>query len=92
MSGNQVGRRTAEKAKIICPPPSGVDIIIKEVYGLTALYRYIYAVKGTILSHFSRTKMTLKTTAKVNKLDAGTPSCTQPPKPFSIVSMQYSQH
>ena len=28
MSGNQVGRRTAEKAKIICPPPSGVDIII----------------------------------------------------------------
>ena len=27
MSGNQVGRRTAEKAKIICPPPSGVDII-----------------------------------------------------------------
>ena len=36
--------------------------------------------------------MTLKTIAKVNKLDAGTPSCTQPPKPFSIVSMQYSQH
>ena len=27
MSGNQVGRRTPEKAKIICPPPSGVDII-----------------------------------------------------------------
>ena len=27
MSGNQVGRRTAENAKIICPPPSGVDII-----------------------------------------------------------------
>ena len=27
MSGNQVGRRTEEKAKIICPPPSGVDII-----------------------------------------------------------------
>ena len=23
-----MGRRTAEKAKIICPPPSGVDIII----------------------------------------------------------------
>ena len=23
MSGNQVGRRTAEKAKIICPPPVG---------------------------------------------------------------------
>ena len=30
--------------------------------------------------------------AKVNKLDTGTPSCTQPPKPFLIVSMQYSQH
>ena len=58
--------------------------IIKEVYGLT--------VEGTILSHFSRPKVTLKTIAKVNKLDAGTPSCTQPPKPFSIVSMQYSQH
>ena len=41
--------------------------------------------------HFSRPKVTLKTIAKVNKLDAGTPSCTQPPKPFSIVSMQYSQ-
>ena len=27
MSGNQVGRRMAEKANIICPPPSGVDII-----------------------------------------------------------------
>ena len=25
---------------------------IKEVYGLTVLYRHIYAVKGTILSHF----------------------------------------
>ena len=47
---------------------------------------------STILSHFSRPKVTLKTIAKVNKLDAGTPSCTQPPKPFSIVSMQYSQH
>ena len=23
MSGNQVGQRTAEKAKIICPPPVG---------------------------------------------------------------------
>ena len=30
--------------------------------------------------------MTLKTIVKVNKLDAGTPSCTQPPKPFSIVA------
>ena len=58
---------------------------------LTVLYRYIYAVKGTILSHFSRPKVTLKTIAKVNKLDTGTPSCTQPPKPFSIVSMQYSR-
>ena len=29
MSGNQVGRRMLEKAKIICPPPSGVDIITK---------------------------------------------------------------
>ena len=48
--------------------------------------------KGTILSHFSRPKMTLKTIVKVNKLDAVTPSCTQPAKPFSIVSMQYSQH
>ena len=28
MSGNQVGRQTPEKAKIICPPPSGVDIIV----------------------------------------------------------------
>ena len=56
------------------------------------LYRDIYAVKGIILSHFSRPKVTLKTIAKVNKLDAGTPSCIQPPKPFSIVSMQYSQH
>ena len=52
----------------------------------------IYAVKGTILSHFSRPKVTLKTIAKVIKLDAGTPSCTQPQKPFSIVSMQYSQN
>ena len=60
----------------------------KEVYGLTVLNRHIYAVKGTILSHFSRPKVTLKTIAKVNKLDAGTPSCTQRPKPFSIVSMQ----
>ena len=66
--------------------------IIKEVYGLTVLYRHLYAVIGTILSHFSRPKVTLKTIAKVNKVDAGTPSCTQPPKPFSIVSMQYSQH
>ena len=64
--------------------------IIKEVCGLTVLYRHTYAVKGTILSHFSRPKLTLKTIAKVNKLDAGTPSCTQPPKPFSIVSMKYS--
>ena len=47
---------------------------------------------STILRHFSRPKVTLKTIAKVNKLDAGTPSCTQPPKPFSIVSMQYSQY
>ena len=42
------------------------------------------------MSHFSRPKVTLKAIAKVNKLDAGTQSCTQPPKPFSIVSMQYS--
>ena len=56
---------------------------------LTVLYRHIYAVKGTILSHFSRPKVTLKTIAK---LDAGIPSCTQPQKPFSIVSMQYSRH
>ena len=70
-------------------PP--VDTIIQEVYGLTVLYRHIYAVKGTILSHFSRPKVTLKTIPKVNKLDAATPSCTQPPKPFSIVSMQSSQ-
>ena len=34
--------------------------------------------------------MTLKTIAKVNKMDAGTPSCTQPPKPFSIFSMKHS--
>ena len=39
-------------------------------------------VLGTILSHFSRPKVTLKTIAKVNKLDAGTPSCTQPPSHF----------
>ena len=69
-----------------------VDTIKEEVYGLTVLYRHIYALTGTILSHFSRPKVTLETIAKVNKLDAGTPSCTQPPKPFSIVSMQYSQH
>ena len=25
------GRRTTEKAKIICPPPSGVDIIRNEI-------------------------------------------------------------
>ena len=55
-------------------------------------YIGIYAVKGTILSHFSRPKVTLKTIAKVNKLDARTSSFTQPPKPFSIVSMQYSQY
>ena len=59
---------------------------------LTVLYGHIYAVKGTILSYFSRPKVTLKTIAKVNKLDAGTLSCTQPSKPFSIVSMPYSQH
>ena len=47
---------------------------------------------STILSHFSWPKVTLKTIAKVNKLNAGTPSHTQPPKPFSIVSMQYSHH
>ena len=64
----------------------------KEIYGLTVVYRHIYAVKGTILSHFSWPKVTLKTIAKVNKLDAGTPPFTQPPKSFSIVSMQYSQH
>ena len=58
----------------------------------TVLYRHFYAVKGTILSHFSRPKVTLKTIAKVNKPDAGTPSYTQPPKSFSIFSMQYSQH
>ena len=28
---------------------------------------------STILSHFSRPKVTLKTIAKVSKLDAGTP-------------------
>ena len=66
-----------------------IQPIIKEVYGLTVLYRHIYVVKGAILSHF---KVTLKTIAKVNKLDAGSPSCAQPPKPFLIVSMQYSQH
>ena len=46
-----------------------VDTIIKEVYGLTVLYRHIYAVKGTILSHFRGPKVTLKTIAKVNKLE-----------------------
>ena len=51
-----------------------MDTIIKEVYGLTVLYRHINALTGTILSHFSIPKMTLKTIAKVNKLDAGTPS------------------
>ena len=48
----------------------------------SVLYRHIYAVKRTILSHFSRPKVTLKTIAKVIKLDACTPLCTQPPKPF----------
>ena len=57
---------------------------------LTVLYRHIYAVKGTILSHLSRPKVTLRTIAMVNELDVGTPSCTQPSKPFSIVSMQYT--
>ena len=54
-------------------------------------YPHLTLKEGTkvILSHFSRPKVTLKTIAKVNKLDAGTPTCTQPPKPFSIVSMQY---
>ena len=70
--------------------PGIIQPIIKEVYGLTVLYRHIYAMKGTILGHFSRPKVTLKTIAKVNKLDTGTPPCTQPPKPFSIVSMQYT--
>ena len=32
MSGNHVGRRTAEKAKIICPPPTGVDITTGRIY------------------------------------------------------------
>ena len=35
MSGNQVGRRTEEKAKIICPPPSGVDIITHKAWNLS---------------------------------------------------------
>ena len=50
-----------------------IQPIIKEVYGLTVLHRHIYAVKGIILSNFNRPKVTLKTIAKVNKLDAGTP-------------------
>ena len=41
---------------------------------------------------FQQAYVILKTIAKVYKLDAATSSCTQPPKPFSIVSMQYSQH
>ena len=40
MSGNQVGRQTAEKAKIICPPPSGVDIISPSQTGFVS-GRYI---------------------------------------------------
>ena len=60
--------RQCNKAKSIvltrCYP---VDTI-KEVDGLTVLYRHIYAVKGTILSHFSRPKVTLKARAKVNKM------------------------
>ena len=50
MSGNQVGRRTpdagrqtAEKAKIICPPPSGVDIII---YLNSAQYHVYYRTES----------------------------------------------
>ena len=86
-------RRQCNKAKSIvstgCYP---VDTIIKEVYGLTVLYRQKYAEKRTILSYFSRPEVTLKTIAKVNKPDADTPSCTQPTKPFLIVSMQHSQH
>ena len=31
MSRNQVGRRMAEKAKIICAPPSGVEIMTAEI-------------------------------------------------------------
>ena len=46
----------------------------------------IWPHSHSILINFSRPKVTLKTIAKVNKLDAGTPSYTQPPKPFSIVS------
>ena len=65
------------KAKSIASTGCYLVDTIKEVYGLTVLYRHIYAVKGTILSHFSRPKVTLKTIVKVIKLDAGTPSCTQ---------------
>ena len=79
---------------IISCPAGHLEIMNISQYIMQPIIQevYIYAVKGTTLSHFSRFKVTLKKIAKVNKLDAGTQSCTQPTKPFSIVSMQYSQH
>ena len=55
-----MGRRTPEKAKIICPPPSGVDIInsAKEVYTGNCLCEFVYLPNnsksdGWILMKFS---------------------------------------
>ena len=42
--------------------------------------------------YFGGQWMTLNEDLYPVSLDGRSPSCTQPPKPFSIVSMQYSQH
>ena len=75
MSGNQVGRRTAEKAKIICPPPSGVDIImdalrteqiyISKIFTQTCKQSYNIAIKFLKLDpHFLKQMSTLFTLQK----------------------------
>ena len=70
-------------------PP--VDTIIKEVYGLTVLYRHIYAVKGTILSHFSRPKVNYKNNSQGQQTGCCYSIMYSTSNPFSIVSLQSSQ-
>ena len=46
-----MGRRTAEKAKVICPPPSGVDIIIEPIVGIASkdLKTYVMVIETYML-------------------------------------------
>ena len=56
MSGNQVGRRMPEKAKIICPPPSGVDITRGTLMFASqwVFFFSFYAKKGKVTSRLCR--------------------------------------